>query len=152
MAATRDLMSERGRVTRRVAVALVVSLVLVACGDGGGAAEQQPTPTGAEAARFVSAHQALCKAVTQADEGDRAAARTTFYDHAHQALHELAAPTADHDRLTAAHLLEAKQQVEALLEDRGDVAEPLRALTTAVERAIDATGQHPPAPCNKGER
>ena len=126
---------------RRAAVALVVALALVACGDGNG------EEVGDERDAYGTAVAGLCEAADDAGSGSAASARQVFYDEAHQALHELAAETAETDRATAAALLEAKQSVEAGLdESAGDLADRIRSLLAATNRALAVT-EHDPVRC-----
>lgn len=64
--------------------------------------------------RFQSAFEGLCQSREQA--GNAEAARATFFDESHQALHELAMELEGTDRRTAAELLEAKAKVEVALD------------------------------------
>lgn len=88
------------------AVLGAVLLIATACSD---ATSSSGGPT-----RFESAFAGLCRSLVQA--GDVSAARATFFDRSHQALHELAAELETVDRAAAGRLLEAKARVEAALE------------------------------------
>jgi len=93
-------------------------------------------------------YQGLC--VTRARASQPAAARTAFFDRAHQPLHELAAAVARDNRAAAARLLEAKQLVERdLAGDAIGLAGDLDRLLDATRRAIAATGRPPPRPCQE---
>ncbi len=120
----------------------VVLLVLAvgACGtDDNAASPARP---------YDSLYQGLCVARARATQP--AAARTAFFDRAHQPIHELAAAAAREDRAAAARLLEAKQVVERdLAGDASGLAGDLDRLLTTAGRAIVATGQPPPRPCQE---
>lgn len=120
----------------------VVALVLAvgACGtDDDATSPARP---------YESLYQGLCEARARATQP--AAARTAFFDRAHQPIHELAAAAAQEDRAAAARLLEAKQVVERdLAGDASGLAGDLDRLLTTTGRAIVATGQPPPRPCQE---
>lgn len=101
-------------VARAVALAALVAAV-AACGG------ESPDPGGpvAGAERFREAAAGLCAAAAAAGEGDLEEARATFYDRAHDALHEIARAAEAADRTTVARLLERKQQVESGLDGAG---------------------------------
>ncbi|MGE0309619.1 MAG: hypothetical protein AB7Q27_28105 [Acidimicrobiia bacterium] len=68
-------------------------------------------------------------------------ARRIFHDQAHQPLHELAERATGQDRSVAARLLEAKQQVESIVDAPDADLEPsLAMLLEAVEAALEVTG------------
>lgn len=98
---------------RRAWVGVLVGLaVMLAAGCGG---RGQGTVRAAEgsdsAAGLRDAAAALCAAKGQA-ASDPTSARRSFYDRAHDRLHELARLAERSDRPAAARLLEAKQRVE----------------------------------------
>jgi len=80
---------------------------------------------------------ALCEAKDEAPR-DPEAARTTFFDRAHDPLHDIAAAVEEVDRSSAARLLEAKQAVEADLEAMGtpELASDLGRLIAATRDAL----------------
>jgi hypothetical protein len=72
----------------------------------------------------------------------------TFFDQSHDDLHELADEAAGDDRAAAAELLEAKEAVEADLEDSAaTLADDLDTLVDATRAAVRATGASVPAGC-----
>ena len=136
--------------TRALLVLLAaVAATAAACSGGDEAASE------ASERPYATAARGLCDAVAEAAGGDAAAARAAFFDGAHQPLHELAAETAERDRAVAARLLEAKQAVEAALDDtNGDLErafDQLVAATTDALGAIDA-GSLPCAPSTEDGR
>jgi hypothetical protein len=80
---------------------------------------------------YASALIALCDAGETAERRPAKAERT-FYDHAHQPLHELADESAGADRAVAARLLESKNEVEAVLEEVPPDGERLAAAINAL--------------------
>lgn len=123
----------------------VVAVVLVggACGTDDDATSAAPP-----ARPYDSLYQGLC--VARARASHPAAARTAFFDRAHQPLHGLAAAAARDDRAAAARLLEAKQVVERdLAGDASGLAGDLDRLLDATGRAVVATGRPPPRPCQE---
>lgn len=123
----------------------VVAVVLVAgaCGT-----DDDATSAATPARPYDSLYQGLC--VARARASQPAAARTAFFDSAHQPIHELAAAAARDDRAAAARLLEAKQVVERdLAGDASGLAGDLDRLLDATGRAIVATGRPPPRPCQE---
>lgn len=104
-------------------------------------------PSDAEAA-YGEMVASLCEARDAAAAQDVATARTIFLDDVHAGLHDLAERLSD-DRAVAARLLEAKQAVEAALEDEEigsedvpasaeQLAGDLDELTAAVVGGLDA--------------
>lgn len=92
--------------------------------------------------RFDDAHRGVCEAA-EAAAGDVEAAEAIFFDRAHDSLHELAATLDDTDRVSAARLLEAKQDVEAELDGavrREIVRDHLVALAAVTGDALDVLG------------
>ena len=118
-----------------LALVIVVAVVSVSVarefGDGGSDDE-------ALAASLAGTQDGLCAAVRDADEGDVAGARTAFYARSHDGLHELAARATEIDPAAAARLLEAKQRVEALLEDGPDRADLIVALAGLADATAEA--------------
>lgn len=74
-----------------------------------------------EAPVAVAAVDGLCAARDAAAGGESEAASAVFADRAHEPLHDLAAAVAVRDRGAAGRLLQAKQEVEAAL-DQGELA------------------------------
>ena len=133
---------------RALALALVLSWYVAACGPGGNE-DPSPPPSGvlgpvtAEAA--ARAVRGLC-ALERAT--DRVEAEATFLDRSHETLHVIAAATEVRDREAAAGLLETKQRVEADLAETElppDFAADVEALIEATRAAIDAIGLEAPA-------
>lgn len=91
-------------------------MLAAACG-GTSAANRTITVGGDRVtpARLVDASAGLCQAKAVAAT-DPEAARATFYDRSHTALHTVARGLEPVDRALAAQLLEAKGKVEAELE------------------------------------
>jgi len=101
---------------------LVASLLVVAttCGGGspdGGSATVTLGGDRVTVASLVDAHAALCGAKASA-ASEPGAARTAFFDRAHDRLHTVARALGDVDRARAAELLEAKEKVESGLDRR----------------------------------
>lgn len=99
----------RGR--RAAVTAAVFGVLLAACsddGDGRTAASGEPVIAAGVA-------EGLCLARQQAAD-DPGAARSTFFDSAHEGIHELARSLQEVDRGAAADLLRSKQALEAALE------------------------------------
>ena len=113
---------------RRLAAAGVALILLAACGGGDGGGD------GAGTEGFREAAVALCTARDQA-RTDVMAARTTFYDRPHDALHDMARALDPVDRVASGRLLEAKQRVEAGL----DADPPPPDLVAALQQLADVT-------------
>lgn len=81
---------------------------------------------------------ALCEASDEVAR-DAEAARTIFFDRAHDPLHDIAAAAEEVDRPSAARLLEAKQAVEANLEAMRapELASDLGRLIAATRDALE---------------
>lgn len=129
---------------RRAAV--LVLLVLAACGDGGGDAPKTITVAGepVAVASLVDAHAALCQAAAEPD-----AARRQFFDRAHEQLHTVARALEDVDRAQAALLLEAKEKVEAELPNPpASLPADLRQLATVYRDGLGRLAITAP-PCDK---
>lgn len=121
--------------------AAVLVLSAAACGP-----DASSTSAGERAGPYESLYQALCVTRARAPQPD--AAGEIFFDRVDQPIHELAAVAAQEDRAAAARLLEAKQVVEsAIAGDGGGLADGLDRLLDATRRAIVATGQPEPQPC-----
>lgn len=135
-------MSRRAVVIGAVVVAAIVAVALVVAAGGDG------EPDSSQAAgRFGPMYSALCRARAQAAAGDVDRARRSFFDDAHQPLHELASAVADTDRPVAARLLEAKEAVEAdLRRSAPNLAADLDRLVAASREAMAKTGPGP-GPC-----
>lgn len=125
-----------------LAVGTLVGVLIGGCGDD---------DSSAPASRWARAVAGLCAAADQARGGDVDAARGTFFDQAHDDLHELADEVAREDRSAAAALLEAKETVESGLDSSVPpvaMADDLDALVAATRAAVDATGALVPAGCS----
>lgn len=104
-----------------------------------------PAPAEQEAEEVVAA---VCEARVAAAGGDSDGARRIFVNAAHDRLHGLAAETGQVDRGAEARLLEAKQRVEAVLEEPGpDFADRLEKLAVAAADAAEVAGDDRPADC-----
>lgn len=104
-----------------------------------------PAPAEQEGEEVVAA---VCEARAAAAGGDADGARRTFVNNAHGRLHELAAETGRVDRRAEARLLEAKQRVEAVLEEPGpDFADRLERLAVAAAEAAEVVDDERPAGC-----
>ncbi|MGH2674569.1 MAG: hypothetical protein ACRDKA_13835 [Actinomycetota bacterium] len=99
------------------------------------------------------ASQGLCDAVDLAAGGDIAGAEAAFMDRVHGFLHEFADRLSATDRQATAGLLEAKQRVEAVLEEpsagASEVGQVLPALQDELDDAAEAAGMAP-QPCAEG--
>jgi hypothetical protein len=119
---------------------IVVLLVAAACGSADDDAGD------ADPYDWVVA--GLCRSAAEAGDGSVETARDTFFDTAHQGLHELADEVSDIDRAVAAALLQAKEAVEAGFTDGAeDIPTRLGALVAATDRALVVT-QQGEAPCH----
>lgn len=67
----------------------------------------------------------LCTARDQSVGGDKAGAGATFFDRAHDPMHTVARALEEVDRASAARVLEAKESVEADLDDTSTSPEAL---------------------------
>lgn len=125
---------------------LIVVVVLVfSQGD-----DDERAETGGD--RFGAVSAGVCLANGLARSGDPAEAERAFRNRAHQPIHVLAAAAAERDRSAAALLLEAKGRVEADLAQRnGRLADDLGTLAAATRRAVAATGEPDPGPCDMKE-
>ena len=130
--------------SRRVALGragLGAILTLTACGGG---SQQTAVSPGTELMA------SLCRSRQLVSDGMITAAGAEFMDHAHQPLHELAARLDASERAAAASLLEAKQRVEAALDDRqATLVDDLDRLVDATTGAIVAAGEPRPARCER---
>jgi hypothetical protein len=118
------------RPRRHLIFAVVSATVLVACGGDGATGVTGDGATPATAGDGIL--PALCEATAAAD----AAEAERGFALAHGGLHELASDLqADGDRQLAGDVLEAKQQVEALL----DRDAPTDELSPALEQLTEAT-------------
>ncbi len=125
--------------TRALVLGSVLAVALTGCGDDG---------SSSPASRWTRAVAGLCAAADEARAGDVDDARATVFDQSHDDLHELADEAAGDDRAAAADLLEAKESVEADLEDpSASLADHLDTLVDATRVAIRATGAPVPAGC-----
>lgn len=116
----------------------VVLVVVAACGGGG---DGDDGDAGARSGRFAGVHERVCVALAAAVDGDLDEARDTF-DDVHVGLHALATAAGERDRRVAARLLEAKQAVEAEVDQAS-----LAALVAPVAEAVRATGGTAPDTC-----
>jgi hypothetical protein len=112
---------------------LIAPILLAATVLAGACTEQPPPPKGPQ--RLQTASQGLCDAVVFASEGRLRDAASVFDAETHDYLHELARMLQEVDSAAAADLLEAKEQVESVL-DIG--ADPLAAqeLLVRLQRAV----------------
>jgi hypothetical protein len=92
-------------------------LLIVSCGSSGGDASAIVGVNGVRvpAPQLVTAMAGLCTARTQAATQPDAA-KATFFDNSHQAIHDIAAALERTDRSASSTLLVAKQKVEADLD------------------------------------
>lgn len=124
----------------------VLSALMVA---GVGCAEeapQRPADT-----QLQEAVHGLCQAEALARDGDVAGARAAFLNRSHTYLHELAADVTARDPAAVAALLEAKQGVEAALDESTDsarLADQVAALLETVRAAARSAGLRD-APCGE---
>lgn len=112
---------------------MLVVLAAFACGGG----DDGPIRSG----RFAGVHSEVCAARASAADGDLETAQATF-DDVHVGLHDLAAAAGEEDRAVAARLLEAKQRVEAGLDETS-----LAGLVAPTAEAVRATGGAAPDSC-----
>lgn len=130
-----------------MAIVLVV-LAAAACGTGSNSA----TSGGRSAARrtpasFTGVVAGLCDAQRQATS-DAAASRATFFDRAHERLHEIARRLEDVDRTQAGAVLVTMQRAEADMAPGGDttkLAPDLGALVDATRAGVHRLGFTAPA-------
>ena len=115
---------------------VVIIAVVTACG-GGADGDQGATRSG----RFAGVHERVCVALAAAGDGDLEEARDVF-DDVHVGLHALATAAGERDRAVAARLLEAKQVVEAEVDE-----ETLAGLVAPVAEAVRVTGGSAPDTC-----
>ena len=98
------------------------------------------------ASPFAAVYADVCAAASSADAGEREAAERHFVDEAHAPLHDLAAAAGTRDRAAAGRLLEAKQRVEAAVEnDAPDLQ--LASLVSTTRRAIEVADGRDPGAC-----
>lgn len=116
----------------RAAVSLGLALALAACGSNG-------TP-------LASAVSGLCEARDEAAGGDLEAADAAFQNRSHGELHRLVERAQGRDRAAAADVLEAKERVEAGLEegDGAEMASRFEDLEAAVRSAALVLGEDVP--------
>lgn len=123
---------------RALLAALAASgTVLVGCGDG-------PSDDADPLARVA---EGVCRVVAQGADIEKAEA--TFYDRAHDGLHDVADRLAPVDRALSARLLERKQAVESGLAQRPappGLAADLAALERVTRDALARLGTQA-APC-----
>ena len=133
----------------RIGAALAAAALLAACAPTSPDASTAGTPSPAATASKPPVLAALCDAASAAPQ-DPEAARATFFQRAHERLHELARAVADGgQRSTAGTLLQAKERVEAAFEGASpapDLTARLTRLIDATRAALDADGQAAP-PC-----
>lgn len=127
----------------RILLLVVTVFLLTACGSD----SSDNTVNGKSANNESPGNlvlSSMCRAVELANNGDNEQASTVFRDDIHQDLHDLAARTSEYDRAVAADLLEAKQKVEAAIDDRAsELGPPLTRLLADTRSAITATGTAP---------
>jgi hypothetical protein len=121
------------------ALVALVALLGPACGGG-----DDGRPATRATGRWGQVYDNLCLAAAAAGNGHPDRAKADF-DDIHAALHELAAAVERKDRAAAAHLLEAKQKVEA--EATAPQADDLEALSVTVADGIRITGGTAPRHC-----
>ena len=112
---------------------LVMLVTLAACSNDANT-DAGPTPEEIDARTLVVA---LCRARFEAVYVEES--RSIFMNEAHDPLHELAARVQEIDAGVAGHLLEAKQLVEASLEDKtleDELGERLAELIDATRAAL----------------
>jgi len=118
-------------------IGVAVALMVIA---RGGSTATAPTATSSTLVR------SLCASQNDAVRG----ARAEFYNHTHQAIHDLAALIQGRDRSTEGLPLEAMQRVEADLDatpSPDDLVSHLSALGNRARDAAVAAGQPRPQPC-----
>jgi hypothetical protein len=121
-------------------VSVVAALAFVAACDG----------DGGDSSRWSATVAGLCTAADQARSGDTTDARRIFFDESHDTVHRLADRASERDRGAAALLLEAKEEVEAGLDDASpSLATDLDALVDATRAAVRVTGDPVPPPCSE---
>lgn len=128
-----------------VATLTVAGTGLVACDDDDSSSASQ----GSSDSSWAGAVSGLCTAAEQVRSGDVDTAEATFFDEAHDDLHDLGAEAADRDRAAAADLLRAKETVESDFASSSTMlADDLDALVTATRAAARATGDPVPRECD----
>lgn len=138
-----------GRRPLVAAFLLVASLALGGCDadgaqDGEPSGSASPLPSGSlGVVTPEAADEAVLGLCDLVHESDIAEANATFLDRSEQTLHVIAAAAEGVDRVASSALLEAKQRVEADLEE-GDLpqgfAVDVRFLLQAVRAALDVIG------------
>lgn len=174
-------MSRAGRAVMVALAAVVATATTSACGSGGsggGAGSSSgttipsttvianPAPATVKAGnelipvpRLVDGVASLCRAAAQAGAAGSGsdgapsaeAAAATFFDGAHEAMHELARAVEQSDRVSAARLLEAKQAVEADLSNHAAAPALAADLSHLFDAAAAGLGRLaiPAPPCQK---
>ena len=134
---------------KKLALAALAALVVVTIVAVAVAARHDATQDGTPRGHLGRLQAGLCAARHAAAGGDVGASRRVFANRSHHALHELAATAGQHDRVSAARLLEAKEAVER------DLAQSSPELVRDLDRLISATaragGHSGPATCPKRE-
>jgi hypothetical protein len=138
---------ERGSIVLAILLSFMF-LAFAACRSSGGGGAS-PTPSGPSGALGVvtidaasTAVQGLCT-MRSTDANDLRDANGVFYDKTHDELHVIAAATEVKDRTLAAHLLQAKEKVEADLTDEKvpeGFVDDIDALLSATQDALQAIG------------
>jgi hypothetical protein len=120
----------------RTLASAALALLIVGCGSSDGDASAILGVNGVRvpASQLVQAMTGLCTARTQA-AAQPDAAKTTFFDNSHQAIHDIAAALERSDRSASSTLLVAKQKVEADL----DATPPGPTLVADLDRLASVT-------------
>ena len=97
--------------------------------------------------------RALCDATTSVERGQLPAARVAFHNRVHAPLHRLAADVAERDRSVAAGLLEAKEEVEAVIDapQKTDLSSKLRRLAAQTRSAARILDEPVRVSCGAGQ-
>ena len=103
---------------RLLLLLLPLSLTAATCGGYGHEDETSPPPSGSLGpVTAEAADEAILGLCALVGETDPEAAEATFVDRSHRTLHVIAAAAEAEDRAAAGRLLEAKQVVEADLQE-----------------------------------
>lgn len=126
------------RNTAAAIVVLVGAALLASAVRSDGSAESP-------AARRI--YHEVCAARDAAASGRDPQATRLFLDRAHGPLHDLAADAAEVDRAAAGRLLEAKNAVETVIEERRPLAAPLDDRADETLGALRTLGEQDAEPC-----